>query len=170
MEEKVICYCLVGSVILILSSTLGPLTFSTLAQPDLTLILDGNSSTCLSAASLGPNLSVLKLKMPWGNLENPSTKIVGNETMMCNANPQTLSSENVAYVIFLYMVLDQEATYRISELGIEGKGQMCDLDSENVVSGLKECVFTCACDFGKCPNAFLNVLEQQMDICEIIEV
>ena len=90
--------------------------------------------------------------------------------MMCNASPQSLSSENVAYAIFLYMVVDQEATYRISELGIEGKGQMCKLDGENVVSGLKECVFTCECDLGKCPNAFLNVMEKQLDLCEIIDL
>ena len=89
--------------------------------------------------------------------------------MMCNASQLSLSSENARYAIFLYVAEIQEATYEIGQLGVEGQGKMCKLDSENVVLGLKECVFTCECDLGKCSNIFLNVMEREMDICEIDE-
>ena len=144
----------------------GPLIFGVPTQPNLmSVLVDGTSSTCVSASLFGPHLQMLRLRIPWPGLESPSKTLVGHESMVCGTG--NLTPASLASAVFLYVPSNYSTEYTMSEPGLEGYGQLCTLDSETINSGFKECHFSCDCSSYDCSSVFLTLVNSTVDLCEI---
>ena len=137
--------------------------FGVSEQPNMVSLLDGNSSTCLSASAIQDNLPMIQLRIPWPHQATATITIVGDTSMTCNIS----NSIDSAPVTLLYQLANKRTTLDLVEPGLVTTGKVCLVVSENIISDQKECIFNCQCNSAVFSSIFLSVMNRNIEICDI---